>query len=284
MSDSRGRKMAAVLRGHQDEIVDEWVRQQLGGGGVPAREGDVREESTRILSALEGLLSTAARDDVNASEYQPVRELLAEISRSRTRLGFTPTDTANSLFALKAPLFARLWREHGTDTDGLMADTLAASQLIDRLALFMTEVAFKGREEIIGRQQQQLLELSTPVVRLWDGILALPLIGTLDSSRTQTAMESLLQQIIDTRSPIAILDITGVPMVDTMVAQHLLKTVAAARLIGADCIISGVRPQIAQTIVHLGIDLRDVITKATLADAFAVALQRTGRTIRRIEP
>jgi len=148
--------------------------------------------------------------------------------------------------------------------------------------LFTTEMYQRAREEVIARQQQDMLELSTPVVKLWDGVLALPMIGTLDSARTQVVMETLLQRIVETGSAVAILDITGVPTVDTLVAQHLLKTIAAARLMGADCIISGVRPQIAQTIVHLGVDLGNVITKATLADAFALALQRTGQTVVRV--
>ena len=154
-----------------------------------------------------------------------------------------------------------------------------ATLLLDKLALFTTEVYQKGREALISRQQHEMLELSTPVVQLWDNVLALPLIGTLDSARTQVVMENLLHKIVDTGAAIAIIDITGVPTVDTLVAQHLLKTVAAARLMGADCIISGIRPQIAQTIVHLGVELASVVTKATLADAFAIALQKTGATI-----
>jgi rsbT co-antagonist protein RsbR len=160
----------------------------------------------------------------------------------------------------------------------------AATTLLDRLGLYTTEVYQQGREEVIARQNQEMLELSTPVVELWEGVLALPLIGTLDSARTQIVMENLLQRIVETGASIAIIDITGVPTVDTLVAQHLLKTVAAARLMGADCIISGIRPQIAQTIVHLGVELQSVVTKATLADAFAVALQRTGLTIARTRP
>lgn len=282
MADGRGSRIPQVIHRHQQEILDEWLR-EAGAGGSAAREADLSSDAARILSALGSATDLQALDEVSGPQYEPTRELLTDISRARMRLGATPTDTANFIFALRAVLVGRLRREYATDIDGLMADTVVASRLIDQLALLTIEVSLKGRDEIIGRQHQQLLDLSTPVVRLWDGILAMPLIGTLDSARTQTAMDSLLQQIIDTRSPIAILDITGVPMVDTMVAQHLLKTVAAARLIGADCIISGVRPQIAQTIVHLGIDLRDVITKATLAEAFAVALQRTGRAIRHLD-
>jgi rsbT co-antagonist protein RsbR len=213
-----------------------------------------------------------------------VRELLSTISVERARLGFTPLETATFVFSLKEPLFARLRQELGMDAAGLAEETWAANVLLDRLGLFTTEVYQQGREQLIARQTEEMLELSTPVVALWDGILALPLIGTLDSARTQVVMENLLQRIVETGATIAIIDITGVPTVDTLVAQHLLKTVAAARLMGADCIISGIRPQIAQTIVHLGVDLTSVITKATLADAFMIALQRSGLSVVRARP
>jgi len=182
------------------------------------------------------------------------------------------------VFSLKQPLFSRL-RAEIREPEALADELWTASVLLDKLGLYTTEVSQKSREEVILRQQQDMLELSTPVVELWDGVLALPLIGTLDSARTQVVMENLLQKIVQTGAGIAIVDITGVPTVDTLVAQHLLKTVAAARLMGADCIISGIRPQIAQTIVHLGVDLGTVTTKATLAAAFVVALERSGATI-----
>ena len=217
--------------------------------------------------------------DIDRPEWSAARDLLTELSRARTRQGFSPSETATFVFSLKQPLFDRLRQEVGKDADALAAEVWAATRLLDRLGLHTTEVHQKVREEVIGRQQQELLELSTPVVRLWDGVLALPLIGTLDSARTQVVMESLLQRIVETGAGIAIIDITGVPTVDTLVAQHLLKTVAAARLMGADCIISGIRPQIAQTIVHLGVDLGDVTTKASLADALAVALSRLGMAV-----
>ena len=208
--------------------------------------------------------------------------MLANLSRSRGLQGFSPSETASFVFSLKKPLFARLRREFSKDAGALAEETWAATELLDKLGLYTTEVYQKSREEVIARQQQEMLELSTPVVKLWDGILALPMIGTLDSARTQVVMETLLQRIVETGSSIAIIDITGVPTVDTLTAQHLLKTVTAARLMGAECIISGIRPQIAQTIVHLGVDLGDVTTKATLADAFAIALERTGRAVRRV--
>jgi rsbT co-antagonist protein RsbR len=208
-----------------------------------------------------------------------VREFLGGLSRARAQEGASPSETAMFVFSLKRPLFAALRRELGGDADRLAEELWAATELVDRLGLLTTEAYQRGREEVIARQQQDMLELSTPVVKLWDGILALPMIGTLDSARTQVVMETLLQRIVETGAEVAIIDITGVPTVDTLTAQHLLKTVTAARLMGADCIISGIRPQIAQTIVHLGVDLADVTTKATLADAFRTALARTMQSV-----
>jgi rsbT co-antagonist protein RsbR len=216
---------------------------------------------------------------LSSSDWSGVRDFLAGVSRSRALQGFSPSETATFVLSLKQPMFTRL-RKQLESNAGELADSLwAATTILDKLALFTTEVYQKSREEVINRQQQELMELSTPVVELWSGILALPLIGTLDSARTQVVMESLLQAIVRTGAAIAIIDITGVPTVDTLVAQHLLKTVAAARLMGADCIISGIRPQIAQTIVHLGVDLSEVSTKATLADAFTLALRKTGSSL-----
>ena len=206
--------------------------------------------------------------------------MVDEISSSRARRGFSPSETATFVLSLKQPLFRALQKATGNEASGM--ELWKITVLLDRLGLLSTEMYHKSREEVIGRQQRELLELSTPVVKLWDGILALPLIGTLDSERTQIVMESLLQSIVDTGAAIAIIDITGVPTVDTLVAQHLLKTVAAARLMGAECIISGIQPQIAATIVHLGVDLNTVATKATLADAFALALRRTGQTVQKV--
>jgi rsbT co-antagonist protein RsbR len=207
-----------------------------------------------------------------------VREILTDLSRSRAQQGFTASETATFVFSLKQPLFARLRQELVENPDALAEEIWAATVLLDTLGLFTTEVYQQSREAVIARQQQELMELSTPVVKLWEGILAMPLIGTLDSARTQVIMESLLQQVVESEATIAIIDITGVPTVDTLVAQHLLKTVAAARLMGADCIISGIRPQIAQTIVQLGVDLNEVTTKASMAAAFRLALQRRGQT------
>ncbi len=252
------------------------------GRGTALRESDLREQARSFLATLREAMQSGSAD-VSGSGWSGAREFLAELSKARARQGFTPAETATFVFSLKLPIFARLRQEFAADAAALAAETWTATELLDRLGLFTMEAYQKSREEVISRQEQELMELSTPVVKLWDGIVALPLIGTLDSARTQVVMENLLQQIVQTGASIAIIDITGVPTVDTLVAQHLMKTIAAARLMGADCIISGVRPQIAQTIVHLGVELGDVSTKATLADAFRLALRRTGSMINRAE-
>jgi rsbT co-antagonist protein RsbR len=276
-------RIAELLEKHEASVLSEWIKLQLDAKtfrGDLQSETDLREESRRFL-ALTRQAWRSGTTDIEAPAWVPVRELLAGISASRARLGFSPAETATFVFSLKQPLFTLLRQEVDKDAEALADELWAATQVIDALGLYTTEVYQKGREEVIRRQQQDMLELSTPVVTLWDGVLALPLIGTLDSARTQVVMESLLEKIVETGASIAIIDITGVPTVDTLVAQHLLKTVAAARLMGADCIISGIRPQIAQTIVHLGVDLTDVTTKATLADAFVIALARTGSSLAR---
>jgi rsbT co-antagonist protein RsbR len=208
-----------------------------------------------------------------------VREFLTDLSAARAKGGYSASETASFIFSMKQPVFEALRKEFANNPEDLALETWRTTEILDSLGLLITELFQKTREEVISRQQQELLELSTPVVQLWHGILALPLIGTLDSARTQVVMQNLLEAIVKTRSDYAIIDITGVPVVDTLVAQHLLKTVAAARLMGAECMISGIRPQIAQTIIHLGVDLSDVITKATLADAFALILRRGGYTV-----
>ena len=276
-------RIAELLEKHEASLLSDWVKLQLDAKtfrGDLQSETDLREESKRFLALVRQAWASGT-SDINAPAWGPVREFLAGISASRARQGFSPAETATFVFSLKQPLFVLLRQEVGRDA-ALLADELwATTLLIDALGLFTMETYQKGREAVILRQQQDMLELSTPVVTLWDGVLALPLIGTLDSARTQVVMESLLEKIVETGASIAIIDITGVPTVDTLVAQHLLKTVAAARLMGADCIISGIRPQIAQTIVHLGVDLADVTTKATLADAFVIALARTGSSLAR---
>jgi len=277
LQSSKTSGLSEVLGKHEASILEEWIREMSGATRRSdlIRDSDLRAQCTRFLKSVrEGAESGSI--DLQSSAWQPVREQLEEISRSRAQQGFTPTETATFVLSVKKPLFGKLRELSGADADTLSSGFWMTTELIDSLGLYTTEMFLKTREELIRRQQEEMLELSTPVVKLWDGILALPVIGTLDSARTQVVMEALLENIVKTNSRVAIIDITGVPTVDTVVAQHLLKTVTAARLMGADCIISGVRPQIAQTIVHLGINLLDVTTKATLSDAFALALQRTG--------
>jgi rsbT co-antagonist protein RsbR len=266
-----------LVRQHEAALLDAWLRTQQAASTLRPDlmpEDELRAQSRAFLRSFEAALAASPEGTFqpDGPAWAPVRDQLAEVGRTRARRGFSASETATFVFSLKEPLFTLLQRELGGEQ--LIDEVWALTQLVDRLGLMTAETFQKSREDVIARQQQELLELSTPVVELWDGILALPLIGTLDSARTQVVMESLLQRIVDTGAGIAIIDITGVPTVDTLVAQHLLKTVAAARLMGAECIISGIRPQIAQTIVHLGVDLEDVITKATIADAFAIALRR----------
>jgi rsbT co-antagonist protein RsbR len=270
-----------VLSNEQD-LLREWVRLQLAAVTVHSdlmKESELREQSREFLSLFRSTLSKGASSATSAEEWAPVRDFLDSISRSRAMQGFTSSETATFVLSLKQPLFAALRRDLAGDAEALGEATWTTTVILDKLALFTTEIFLKSREQVISAQQRELLELSTPVVQLWEGILALPLIGTLDSARTQVVMESLLQAIVRTGAGLAIIDITGVPTVDTLVAQHLLKTVAAARLMGADCIISGIRPQIAQTIVHLGVDLGDIATKSTLADALRLGLARLGHSV-----
>ena len=278
-------RIARVLEQNNSELLDAWVAAQSGvlsaRGSISATE--LRAQSREFLSLLQAAATNGSLG-TNGPAWDEVRGFLADLSRSRAVQGFSPSETATFVFSLKEPLFARLRRVAGSDADALADDVWNATLMLDELGLYTTEVYQKSREEVISRQQQDMLELSTPVVKLWEGILALPMVGTLDSSRTQVAMESLLQRIVETGSDVAILDITGVPTVDTLTAQHLLKTVNAVHLMGAECIISGIRPQIAQTIVHLGVDLEDVVTKSSLADAFRMALRRTGRVVARAAP
>jgi rsbT co-antagonist protein RsbR len=270
--------LVAVVSDDRAALVDRWQEtQQATSRPDLLSADDLRRESAEFLEVLAAALETSAGSaDSRTPAYETVRNHVARLSRSRAIAGFTPTETATFVLALKEPLFERATSVAGGDADQLRGLTLDITRLVDSLALHSAEAYLRTREEVIARQAQELLELSTPVVKLWDGVVAVPLIGTLDSARTQVVMESLLQRIVETGSSLAIIDITGVPTVDTLVAQHLLKTVAAARLMGADCIISGIRPQIAQTIVHLGVAMGDVITKASLADAVRVALERTG--------
>ena len=271
--------LGEILRQHQQDLLSEWMQLQLESAATRRdliSESELRQQSRDFLSAF--AVAVMSGDRIEGPAWAPVREVVSRVSESRARQGFLASETATFIFSLKQPLFSRL-QTTLPDAAALAREIWASSALLDKLGLYATEAYQKSRDEVILRQQNEMLELSTPVVTLFEGVLALPLIGTLDSERTQIVMENLLQRIVETGSSIAILDITGVPTVDTLVAQHLLKTVAAARLMGADCIISGIRPQIAQTIVHLGVDLNTVTTKATLADALNVALRRRGLTV-----
>jgi rsbT co-antagonist protein RsbR len=277
--------IATVLKKRTGELHGEWLRGLKNSGSVSAQgriTTDELDQQTREFLKLLGFATQGkGAGDVSSSDFMPLRSFLEELSRSRVQQGFSSAETASFIYSFKRPLFEALRAEAGKDADVLAEEVWAATELLDALGLHTVSTFQRAREELINRQQQEMLELSTPVVKLWEGILALPMIGTLDSARTQIVMESLLQKIVETGSEMAIIDITGVPTVDTLVAQHLLKTVTALRLMGAECIISGIRPQIAQTIVHLGVDLEGVITKANLADALALALKRSGFKITR---
>jgi rsbT co-antagonist protein RsbR len=275
-----------ILKKNEAPLLTEWVAEQtaaLADRSDLIKETELKVQGKEFLGAIRSAVQSGNFSDLQTPEWETARDILSNVSRSRALQGFTPSETANFVFSLKKPLFARLQQELRADPAALAEELWNTTTFLDKLGLWTTEVYQKSREEVIVRQQQELLELSTPVVKLWDGVLAVPLIGTLDSARTQIVMETLLQMIVDTGSELAIIDITGVPTVDTLTAQHLLKAVSAARLMGADCIISGIRPQIAQTIVHLGVDLTSVTTKATMADAFRTALQRLGITLTRTQ-
>lgn len=276
--------LPAALADEEQRLLDEWIREQTAATSFRRdlmTEVELRQQSTEFLALLRTAVQQGRLDDLSGSEWDGVRDLLTRLSRSRAVQGFSPSETAMFVLSLKQPLFNLLRERVRDDADALARETWTASSLLDRLGLFTTEAYQRSREDVIARQQQELLELSTPVVKIWEGVVAVPLIGTLDSARTQVVMENLLTRIVETGASVAIVDITGVPTVDTLVAQHLIKTVAAARLMGADCIISGIRPQIAQTMVHLGVVLENVTTKATLADAIAMALKATGYVVSR---
>jgi len=269
--------LSGILARDEQVILSDWLKEMNASTRRSdlIKDNELGAQCAQFLKLVRQAAQTAG-SNFRGSVWDLVREMLSEISRSRAVQGFTPAETAMFVLSLKRPVFSRIREEFKSQPEAMSSEMWTATELLDEMGLYTIEVFQKSREEVIRRQQEELLELSTPVVKLWDGVVALPLIGTLDSARTQVVMESLLQAIVQTNSRVAIIDITGVPTVDTIVAQHLLKTVTAARLMGADCIISGVRPQIAQTIVHLGINLLDVTTKATLAAAFSVALQRLG--------
>ena len=278
-------KFLEAIRQNREPLLKDW--QTRLKAAVQRRdlisERDLEREASELVGTIVEVPTGTTLEDFSSPVWRPLKALLANLSVSRATAGFTPSETAIFVLSLKPPLFALARQQQVDNAEALYTEILTVNDFIDKLALHTTDSYIHGRDQVIIRQQEEMLELSTPVVTLWDGIVALPLIGTLDSARTQVVMESLLQAIVQTNSRFAIIDITGVPTVDTLVAQHLLKTITAARLMGAECIISGIRPQIAQTIVHLGINLQDVITKSKLADAFRLALERSGRKVVRLE-
>ena len=268
-----------VLKASPEEFIKAWVTEVAATGNA---SGTAQNDARELLAAIQAnVASDADLNRLDDAAWGKTRGVLAALSQSRAAQGASAGDTSHFVMSIKKPLFDALQKDLGEDAKGALQAVWIASTLVDKLAQFTATTYQRSREEVINRQQQELLELSTPVVKLWEGVLAVPMIGTLDSSRTQLVMESLLTRIVETGSELAIIDITGVPTVDTLVAQHLLKTVTAIRLMGADCIISGIRPQIAQTIVHLGIDLQGITTKASLADALALAMKKAGWTISR---
>lgn len=263
----------ALLQKKYKDILDQWIRQQLKDEAL--REDlmsneELRQESEEFLHSFLNAVKKDNYTDIDAPEYEKTLESLSGISITRATKGYSPRETINYIFSLKESLFIILEKEI-SDKSLLYKEFQKVNKLIDSLGIYTFEAFIRGREDVIMRQTNEISEISTPVIQVWDGILALPIIGTLDSSRTQVVMENLLMKIVDTESTIAILDISGVPAVDSLVAQHLIKTVSATRLMGAECIISGIRPEIAQTIVHLGIDLSGIITKASLAHALRFA-------------
>ena len=278
-------KTYQLLQKQKKNILELWMKNQLADEGL--REDlisneELRSQSEELINALVGNLSNDNFNDLNSDTWSPVIEILGGIAITRARQGFSPREAGNFVFSLKEALLEILQQENGDDPKSLFSESLKIGRLMDNLSVVTFETFIKGREEVILRQTDEITEISTPVIRVWDGILALPIIGTLDSARTQVVMENLLQEIVETGSSIAILDISGVPAVDSLVAQHLIKTVSATRLMGAECIISGIRPEIAQTVVHLGIDLSNIITKATLASALAYSFKVMRLEVKRI--
>ncbi|HEX2606941.1 MAG TPA: STAS domain-containing protein [Flavisolibacter sp.] len=278
--------LAKLLQKRKKQILEDWINSQLADASL--REDlmsneELREQSEELLEVLLKTLSEKNLSDPQSSDFEPVHEILSGISISRARQGFSPKETGVYVFSLKEALINSLAEELKEDPGTLVQAVLKINRLMDNLGVVTFETFIKGREEVILRQTDEITEISTPVIQVWEGILALPIIGTLDSSRTQVVMENLLQEIVESGSTIAILDISGVPAVDSLVAQHLIKTVAATRLMGAECIISGIRPEIAQTVVHLGIDLSNIVTKSSLASALKYAFSMLRLDVKRIQ-
>jgi rsbT co-antagonist protein RsbR len=275
-----------LLQKKKKSIIELWIKNQLSEAGL--REDlisnqEVRQQSEELVDSFVSNLTTENINDVNSTDFDGVIEILSGISITRARQGFSPRETGAFIFGLKEALLQLLQQEIKDDKETLYHSTVQLNRLLDSFSIVTFETFIKGREEVILRQTDEITEISTPVIRVWDGILALPIIGTLDSARTQIVMENLLEEIVETGSSIAILDISGVPAVDSLVAQHLIKTVSATRLMGAECIISGIRPEIAQTIVHLGIDLSNIITKATLASALKFSFQSLKLEVKKVQ-
>lgn len=278
-------EITKVFRKKQSAILERWMKNQLADAGL--REDlmsneDLRAESEELVAALVKSLNEKNLTDPYSADFDQVLEILGGISISRARQGYSPRETGLFVLSLKEALL-EVMQEEVKDPKELVEMSLQLSRLMDSFSITTFETFIKGREEVILRQTDEITEISTPVIRVWDGILALPIIGTLDSARTQVVMESLLTEIVASGSSVAILDISGVPTVDSLVAQHLLKTVSATRLMGAECVISGIRPEIAQTIVHLGIDLSDIVTKASLASALQYAFRVLRLEVRKRE-
>jgi len=276
--------LSKILSARQPEILDVWMKQQLKDEGLREdlmSNDELRKESKELLESILPALKNDNFSDTETAEFEKINEVLAGISLNRVKNGYSPRETAWFVFSLKEALIEVL-QKNIKEPKALVQEILNVSKLIDNMGIITVETFIRGREEVILRQTNEITEISTPVIQVWDGILALPIIGTLDSARTQVVMESLLVKIVETESTIAILDISGVPAVDSLVAQHLIKTVAATRLMGAECIISGIRPEIAQTIVHLGIDLSTINTKASLAHALRTAFNSRRLEVRKM--
>ncbi|MGC5051190.1 STAS domain-containing protein [Micromonospora sp. DT48] len=280
LSADESSRLGELLTSRAEQVTQQWTEIIAGQLRGRLSQAELVRQVQELHRAMVDALGKGTVD-LNGEEATELRAVLAEFSRGQARQGFSATETATGVFALKEALLAVLEVDQSIET---LRDYVAFSTLIDQMGLFTFESFVRTRESLIADQAEQLLELSTPVVKLWEGVVAVPLVGTLDSARAQVVMERLLQTLVDTGSPYAIIDITGVPAVDTQVAQHILKTVVAARLMGADCIISGIRPQIAQTIVALGIEFGDIATKASLADALRHVLRLTGVETARRQP
>ncbi|MCX2740225.1 STAS domain-containing protein [Pontibacter anaerobius] len=278
-------KIAQLLQNNKKQILESWMQNQLADASLRddlISNEELRRQSDELISGLARATSSGNMDNIYTPEYEPVVEILSDISITRARQGFSPRETGMYVLSLKQAISTVLEEKYSEQPEVLYKELITTHKLLDNLSMVTFDTFIKGREEVILRQTDEINEISTPVIRVWEGILALPIIGTLDSARTQIVMENLLEEIVNTGSSIAILDISGVPAVDSLVAQHLIKTVSATRLMGAECIISGIRAEIAQTIVHLGIDLSNIKTKASLASALQLAFSMRSVEVRKI--